>query len=113
MTNPRWRPLRSVDRKRLTGARLNAHYGAQWLARAARAYIPPRPDDSHTNFGWDDRFDGFTSRPLPDASRLGLRIGDLTLAILPPTRGPPRLAPHPTAQPHIPTWPGPPPPPQK
>ena len=88
MTNPRWRPLRSVDRKRLTGARLNAHYGAQWLARAARAYIPPRPDDSHTNFGWDDGFDGFTSHPLPDASRLGLRIGDLTLAILPPTGDP-------------------------
>jgi len=88
MASPDWRPLRGVDRKRLTEARLNAHYGAQWLARAARAYIPPRPDDSHTNFGWDDGFDGFTSHPLPDASRLGLRIGDLTLAILPPTGDP-------------------------
>ena len=104
MTNPRWRPLRSVDRKRLTGARLNAHYGAQWLARAARAYIPPRPDDSHTNFGWDDRFDGFTSRPLPDASRLGLRIGDLTLAILPPTGGPTVLALDRRAEADIRTW---------
>src|SRR5262249_60433661 len=92
MTNPRWRPLRSVDRKRLTGARLNAHYGAQWLARAARAYIPPRPDDSHTNFGWDDRFDGFTSHPLPDASPLGLRIGALAPAPLPPAGGSTQLA---------------------
>jgi len=92
MAKPDWRPLRGVDRKRLSEARLNAHHGTQWLARAARAYIPPQPDDSHTNLGWDDSFGGFATHPLPDASRVGLRIGDLTLAILPPTGDPMLLA---------------------
>ena len=66
----------------LHAARLQAHYAAQWLARAARAYVPARPHDGHTNLGWDDRFGGLTTHPLPDGSRLGLRIADLTLAFL-------------------------------
>ena len=57
-------------------------YAAQWLARAARAYVPVRPDDSHTNFGWDGGFGALVTHPLPDGSRLGLRIADLTLALL-------------------------------
>jgi len=74
--------LRGVGQRRLSEARLYAHYAAQWLARAARAYVPPKPDDGHTNLGWDDAFGGFMTHPLSDGSRLGLRIGDLTLAIL-------------------------------
>ena len=66
----------------LHAARLQAHYAVQWLARAARAYIAPQPNDRHTNFGWDDAFGGLTTHPLPDGSRLGLRIHDLTLAFL-------------------------------
>ena len=66
----------------LHAARLQAHYGAQWLGRAARAYIPGRPSEHHTNLGWDDVFGGLTTHPLPDGSRLGLRIADLTLAFL-------------------------------
>src|SRR5262249_50179337 len=77
-----WAPLHGVAAKQQHEARLYAHYGAQWLARAARAYVPERPDDGHTNLGWDDGFGGFTTHPVPDGSRLGLRIGDLTLAIL-------------------------------
>jgi hypothetical protein len=37
-----WRPLHAIDTARLSEARLQAHYAAQWLARAARAYVPPR-----------------------------------------------------------------------
>jgi hypothetical protein len=66
----------------LHAARLQAHYAVQWLARAARAYVPVRERDGHTNFGWDDAFGGFVTHPLPDGSRLGLRIADLTLAFL-------------------------------
>src|SRR6478736_4081872 len=66
----------------LHDARLQAHYAAQWLARAARAYIPPRPHGGHSNLGWDDAFGGLITHPLPDGSRLGLRIADLTLAFL-------------------------------
>jgi len=76
-----WRPLRSFDRARLAAARVQAHHATQWLARTARAYVPARSDDTHTNLGWDDAFGGLTSHPLPDGARLGLRLADLTLAL--------------------------------
>jgi hypothetical protein len=66
----------------LHAARLQAHHAAQWLGRAARAYVPAQPNDTHTNLGWDDGFGGLVTHPLPDGSRLGLRIADLTLAFL-------------------------------
>ena len=77
-----WRPLRGVDRGQLREARLQAHHALQWLARAARATIPARPDDAHTNLGWDDRLDGFTTHALRDGIRLGLNIADLALIVL-------------------------------
>ena len=77
-----WRPLRSVDRSQLNEARLQAHYAVQWLARAARAFVSPRPDDSHTNLSWIDAFDGFTTQRLKDDLGLGLRIADLTLVLM-------------------------------
>jgi hypothetical protein len=82
MSASHWRPLGHVDFARLREARMQAHYAAQRLARAARAYIPPRPDDGHTSLGWDDGFDGFTTHPLQAGMRLGLRMPDLTLALL-------------------------------
>src|SRR5258708_21780107 len=77
-----WVPLRGIDQRRLSEARLQAYYAAQWLARAARAYVPPQPDDGHTNLGWDAGFDGFTTHPFAGGLRLGLRLPDLTLALL-------------------------------
>jgi hypothetical protein len=76
-----WRPLRPCDPARLSAARQQAHHATQWLARTARAYVPPRPDDGHTSLGWDDAFGGLMSHPLPDSTRLGLRIADLSLAL--------------------------------
>lgn len=77
-----WRPLRGVDRGQLREARLQAHHALQWLARAARATIPARPDDAHTNLGWDDRLDGFTTHALRDGVRLGLKITDFALVVV-------------------------------
>jgi hypothetical protein len=79
-----WRPIRTFDRTRFAAARLQAHHATQWLARTARAYVPPRPDDSHTSLGWDDAFGGLMSHPLPDGTRLGLRFAELTLALCGP-----------------------------
>ena len=76
-----WRPLRGIDQRRLSVARLQAHHAVQWLARAARAYVPPQPDDGHTNLGWDDTFDGFTTHRLKNGLRLSLKIADLTLVL--------------------------------
>jgi hypothetical protein len=83
MGKPLWKPLRSIERDRLGQARLPAHYALQWLARAARAYIEPKADDSHTNLGWDHALGGLTTHTLPDGSRLALRIADLTLLLGP------------------------------
>ncbi len=83
MTKLDWRPLGGIAQARLAEARLEAHHAVQWLARAARAFIAAKPDDSHTNLGWDGALDGFTTHPLKDGARLGLRISDLTLVLLP------------------------------
>jgi len=84
-----WHHMRPFDRTRLAAARVQAHHATQWLARTARAYVPPRPDDSHTNLGWDDAFGGLMSHPLPDGTRLGLRLADLTLALCAASGRPP------------------------
>jgi hypothetical protein len=65
----------------LSVARLQAHHAAQWLARAARAYVPPQPDDGHTNLGWNDTLGGLTTHRLKDGERLSLKIADLTLVL--------------------------------
>ncbi len=77
-----WQSVPRTDFRKLHDARIQAHYAAQWLGRVARAYVPAQPDDGHTNLGWDDAFGGLVTHPLPDGSRLGLRIADLTLGFL-------------------------------
>jgi hypothetical protein len=91
MITPAWRPITSLDRAAMHAARLQAHYAVQWLARSARAYIPPRPDDSHTNLGWDESQGGFSTHPLAGGARLYLRISDLTLVIVGTTGNSPWL----------------------
>jgi hypothetical protein len=81
MSNLEWRRLRGVDRGALREARLQAHFAAQWLARAARAYVPPQPDDEHTSLGWDDALDGFVTHPAKNGTKLTLQIASLTLAV--------------------------------
>jgi hypothetical protein len=84
-----WRPVSGLDRAKLNEARHQAHFAAQWLARGARAYVPPQPNDSHTNLGWDEGQGGFSTHPLSDGTRLHLRISDLTLVVLDATgKGP-------------------------
>src|SRR5262249_58185518 len=58
-----------------------AHQAVKGLAGAARAYVPPQPDDEHTNLGWDGALGGFTTHPLKDGAWLSLKITDLTLAL--------------------------------
>ncbi len=82
MTQPRWRLVDGVNLKTLGQARAPAHYAAQWLARAGYAYVTPKADSSHTNVGWDDALDGFMTHPLKGDLRLGLKIPQLSLALI-------------------------------
>jgi hypothetical protein len=75
-----WVLLHGIEQRRLSEARLQAHYALQWLARTARAYVSPQPGDGHTNLGWDGGLGGFVTHPLQDGARLSLRLMDLTLA---------------------------------
>ena len=77
-----WRQIGVVDHGRLREARFEAHYAVQWLARAARVFVPPQPDDSHTNLGWDDAVGGFTMHSLKGDVRLGLKFVDLALVVV-------------------------------
>jgi hypothetical protein len=79
LSGSQWRKVKGVDRSDLREARLQAHYAVQWLARAARAYATPAPDDRHTNLGWDDAIAGLTTHALPQGTVLGLNISELTL----------------------------------
>jgi hypothetical protein len=78
---PDWRGLRNIDKAQLREARLQAHHAVQWLARAARAYIPPQPDDGHTSLVWDCAIDGLTTQQMSSGIRLSLQISNLTLAL--------------------------------
>jgi hypothetical protein len=102
MTAAHWQKVHRVDFRKLRDARLQAHYAAQWLARAARGCVPPRPLDGHTSLGWDDGFRGLTTHALPGGARLGLRIADLTLAIL--GGAPATLSLDGRADPEVRTW---------
>lgn len=76
-----WRPLAGVDPTRLQEARLQAHYAAQWLARASQAFIPAKPDDGHMNLGWEDELGGFATHKLQGA-RIGMKLIPLALVTL-------------------------------
>jgi hypothetical protein len=82
MAKAKWRDLPRMNYMHLHAARMQAHCAVQWLARAARAYVPARPHDGHTNLGWDDGFGGLVTHALSDGSRVALRVTDLTLAVL-------------------------------
>jgi hypothetical protein len=102
MTHLAWKPVRGMDFRKLHDARLQAHYAAQWLARAARGYVAAQPDDGHTNLGWDDASGRLTTHPLPDGSRVGLDIAELSLSWL---DGSPRtLSLDGRADPEVRTW---------
>jgi hypothetical protein len=89
VSESQWRKIKAVDRSSLSEARLQAHYAVQWLARAARAYGTPAPNDFHTNLGWDNAIGGLSTHALPQGAVLGLILPDLMLAVWdgPPATG--------------------------
>ncbi len=60
-----WTPLGRIDPDTLQNARLHLHDRVQWLARIARSYRPPVPDDSHTALSWDAGEGAFATGSIP------------------------------------------------
>lgn len=82
-----WLPLGQVYPTELVEARLQCHFGADWLARAARAYIPPKDDDSHTSLLWFDAREAVVGHVIDsefEPFRLGFCLADPTLFVFDP-----------------------------
>lgn len=69
----------------LNGARDMAHKAVQIVTKAARANLEAKPDDSHSNLGWNDKFGAFMSQPMPGGNGdlfVGLDIARLKLIVV-------------------------------
>ena len=69
----------------LGDARLQLHYAAQFATAMGISYLKPRPDDSHTNLGWNTKLEALASREvraLSHSVRVAIRPRDLTLLVL-------------------------------
>jgi hypothetical protein len=79
-----WSATRPESARTLSDARLQAHYAAQFGAALGISYLPGRPDDSHTNLGWNAALGSLGSRAVPTehgAVAIELRVRDLTLLV--------------------------------
>ncbi|NNE07136.1 MAG: hypothetical protein HKN20_01110 [Gemmatimonadetes bacterium] len=67
-----WKPFGGKPPPDLADARLQLHHAAQVLASTAMTYGTPKPDDSHTNMGYEDG--AFTGRPFGPDDALSVRL---------------------------------------
>jgi len=59
------------------------HIASQYLAAAGISYVEKKPDDSHTNLGWDSQNKRLTSHALnSEGVRLGLAYEEFSLVLL-------------------------------
>ncbi len=77
----KWRTAPRTDFRKLHDARLQAHYAAQWLARATRAYGPAGQTGEHASLSWDDALGALATPTLSGGIRLSLRVVDLALEV--------------------------------
>ena len=69
----------------LGDARLIAHHALQWVAKAARANLPPAADDSHASVAWHPPLSALVSQPFAASGgevRVGLRVASFALVAL-------------------------------
>jgi len=79
-----WSSLGRVAPKRLMEPRLLLHHAGQLAAAPGASLLPPSPDDSHPNLGWDEERQALAGRPIESAGsvRAALRPRDLSLLVL-------------------------------
>jgi hypothetical protein len=84
-TTPVWRSLNPGLSGELAESRLQLHYAAQFATALGISYLDAKPDDSHTNLGWDARHEALASREVRAPShsiQVAVRPSDLTLLVL-------------------------------
>ncbi|GBF28064.1 hypothetical protein MnTg02_03126 [bacterium MnTg02] len=87
MKNDPLQRLGVIEPDELTGSRLQAHYAVQWLSRAARSFVEPSDDDSHTSLFWIPQIKSFASQKLPTGWTFGLELQELALFVSDPDGG--------------------------
>ncbi|MEX2197367.1 MAG: hypothetical protein WD886_01040 [Burkholderiales bacterium] len=70
-----WSMLHKPEPTALAAACALAHRAAQWPAKAARANLAAKPDDSHASLTWNPEMAALFSQPLKRGIRAGLRVG--------------------------------------
>ncbi|MGH7696167.1 MAG: hypothetical protein ACRENH_14370 [Gemmatimonadaceae bacterium] len=82
--NIAWQRLAAADPTTLVDARLQLHHALQVIVSVGISYLPPRPDDSHTNLEWLPDFAALGTNRLESGQRLrfGLRPAELSLIAL-------------------------------
>jgi hypothetical protein len=78
-----WQPIRPEDSAKISDARLQLHYAAQFASAAGVSFLEHRPDDSHTSLEWVPSLGGLFSRTIPVGKpfRIGARPSKLALVI--------------------------------
>jgi hypothetical protein len=82
---PIWNALNPSIAPELRDARLQLHYAAQFATALGISYLAQRPDDSHTNLGWDPGLEALRSRDVNTLSHavcVAVRPRDLSLIVL-------------------------------
>ncbi len=81
MNNSNSKLLSQVAPSDLVHARAITHRAVQHLTGLARANIEAKPDDSHSNLGWDSAIGGLRTHAMGDVV-MALKFSPLTLMIL-------------------------------
>jgi hypothetical protein len=82
---PAWNALNPSIAPHLRDARLQLHYAAQFATALGISYLARRPDDGHTNLGWDPKLEALRSRDVRAISHavcVAVQPRDLTLLVL-------------------------------
>ena len=80
-----WIPVRPERAGALTDARLQLHHAAQLAAAAGTSYLPPQPDDRHTNLEWLAGLGALASNLITvngATMRVAVRVSDLALLVI-------------------------------
>ncbi|MEP0392929.1 MAG: hypothetical protein ABJ205_09700 [Erythrobacter sp.] len=81
MTNANSKLLQELQPSELSHARALTHRAAQHLTGLARANIEAKPDDSHSNLGWDQAIGGLRTHAIGDVV-MALKFSPLALIAL-------------------------------
>jgi hypothetical protein len=77
--NTSWQILDTINTQDLTEARLQLHYGIQFIAATGSALAEPLPDFSHTSLNWNPDLEVFVGAPIMTAKPFRVALDPVML----------------------------------